>query len=124
MLKVGIALGIAIVFGAIGDILMSKGMRENGEIQRRHLSDIPALIKMVFSRPLILLAVASMAIYFGAYVAALAWVDVSVANPLTALSYLIASIYAAFILKEKINTRRAVGIILIILGAILVGLSS
>ncbi|MEN6356029.1 MAG: EamA family transporter [Armatimonadota bacterium] len=124
MLRVGIALGLAILFGAIGDILMSKGMQENGAVSIRHIKDLPKVAKLVFSRPLVILGVVSMAIYFGSYVAALGWIDVSVANPLTALSYLIASAYAAFVMKEKLGIVRAVGILLIVLGAILVGLSS
>ncbi len=124
MLKVGIALGMAILFGAIADILMSKGMRSHDEISIRHLSDIPRVAGCVFTRPMVIMGVISMAIYFGSYVATLGWIDVSVANPLTALSYLIASAYAAFVMKEKIGITRAVGIMMIITGAILVGLSS
>lgn len=124
MLKVGIALGLAIVFGAIGDIMMSEGMKKNGAISIHHIREIPKVAKLVFSRPLVILGVISMAIYFGSYVAALGWIDVSVANPLTALSYLIASAYAAFVMKEKLGIARSAGILLIVLGAILVGLSS
>jgi drug/metabolite transporter (DMT)-like permease len=124
MLKVGIALGMAILFGAIADILMSKGMRSHDEISIRHLSDIPQVAGCVFTRPFVVMGIVSMAIYFGSYVAALGWIDVSVANPLTALSYLIASAYAAFVMKEKISITRALGIMMIITGSILVGLSS
>ena len=124
MLKVGIALGMAIFFGAVGDILMSKGMQENGEVHVHSLNDLAKVARHVFSRPLVVMGVVAMAIYFGSYVAALAWIDVSVANPMTALSYLIASAYAAFIMKEKLGIKRAMGILLIVTGAILVGLSS
>jgi len=123
-MKVAIALTFAIVFGAIGDILMSIGMRSRGEIAIRKFSDIPSVIKLIFTTPCVLLGIVSMAIYFGSYIAALAWVDVSVANPLTALSYLIASIYAFVFLREHIDIRRAAGILFIILGAIFVGISS
>ncbi|MCE5314332.1 MAG: EamA family transporter [Armatimonadota bacterium] len=124
MLRVGIALGLAIFFGAIGDILMSKGMQENGEVSVRHISDLPKVFKLAFSERYVLLGAVSMTIYFGSYVAALAWIDVSVANPLTALSYLIASAYAAFVMRERIGFKRAAGTLMIVLGAILVGLSS
>ena len=123
-MKLVIALSMAIIFGAIGDILLSVGMKSNGEVRVHKLSDIPPLIKMVFTQPHILFGVLSMAIYFGSYIAALAWVDVSVANPLTALSYLIASLYAALILREHVSLKRGSGIVLIVLGAIFVGISS
>lgn len=123
-MKTAIALTIAILFGAVGDIFMSIGMKSNGEIAIRKLSDIPHIIKHIFTTPYVLFGIISMAIYFGAYIAALAWVDVSVANPLTALSYLIASIYAFVFLREHVDIRRIIGICFIILGAIFVGISS
>ena len=95
-----------------------------GSIDVRSARDILSAAKRAFSSPFVLLGVCSMALYFGSYIAALAWVDVSVANPMTALSYLIASIYAIVFLKEKVNPQRLLGIILVIAGATLVGLSS
>ncbi|MCL5102625.1 MAG: DMT family transporter [Armatimonadetes bacterium] len=123
-MRLVIALSMAIIFGALGDILLSVGMKSNGEVRVHKLSDVPPLIRMVFTGPCVLLGVLSMAIYFGSYITALAWVDVSVANPLTALSYLIASLYAALVLREHISLKRGIGIILIVLGAIFVGVSS
>lgn len=123
-MKVALTLGLAILFSSIGDILLSKGMKVNGEIRLRHLRDIPPILKLVFSNRLILFGVLSMAIYFVAYTATLAWEDVSVANPLTALSYVIATIYALFIMHERVGVMRIAGVALVTLGAIFVGLSS
>ncbi len=92
-----------------------------GEVKVRHLSDIPALMKTVFTQPIVLLGILSMAGYFGAYMAALIWVDVSVANPLTALSYPIATGYAIIVLRERVSILRATGVVCIVLGAIFVG---
>lgn len=124
MLKVAVALSFAIFFGAVGDILMSKGMRQNDGIAIRRFGDIPLLLKMVFTNLYVLLGVLSMAVYFGSYVTALAWVDVSVANPLTALSYVIATAYAYTILREPVGWTRALGVALVTVGAVFIGLSS
>ena len=124
MTKVAIALALAITMGAAGDIFLSTGMKRMGEVRLRRASEIPRLIGLVFSNGYVLLGVCCMAVYFGSYLTALAWVDVSVANPLTALSYLIATAYAAFIMREKISLQRAAGVALIVLGAIFVGISS
>jgi drug/metabolite transporter (DMT)-like permease len=123
-MEVGIALGFAILFGAIGDILLSKGMRANGEIDIRRLSDLPKNIRVVFRTPLILAGIVLMAFYFFSYIAALAYTDVSVANPLTALSYVLVTFYAALAMREHVSWRRWVGVALVTLGAIFVGLSS
>jgi uncharacterized membrane protein len=65
-----------------------------------------------------------MSIHLCSYIVVLAWVDVSVANPLTALSYVIATGYAALVMQENVVASRWVGVFLITLGAVLVGLSS
>lgn len=124
MLAIGIALGLAIVFASIGDVLLSTGMRENGELKIRGLRDILGALRRMFTQPKVLFGLLAMTGYFGSYMAALTMVDVSVANPLTALSYLIATLYATAILRERVSVTRAVGIVLIVLGAIFVGLSS
>lgn len=123
-MKAEITLSLAIVFGAIGDVLLSKGMQQNGEVHIRSIRDIPPLLKFVFTRPYILAGVCVMALYFCSYAASLAWVDVSVANPITALSYVITTAYAVAFLKERVGTLRWAGVALITLGAICVGLSS
>ncbi len=123
-MEVAIALGFAILFGAAGDILLSMGMRSNGEINIRRLSDLPKNIRIVFRRPLILAGLVSTAFFFFSYIAALAYTDVSVANPLTALSYVLVTIYAAWAMREKVTWKRWMGVSLVTLGAIFVGLSS
>ena len=123
-IKVAITLSLAILFSSVGDILLSNGMKLNGEVKLRHIQDIPPLIRMVFSNRLILIGVLAMAVYFVSYTATLAWEDVSVANPLTALSYVIATAYALFVMRERVGLMRWAGVALVTLGAILVGLSS
>jgi len=123
-MEVAIALGFAILFGAIGDVLLSMGMRQNDEINIRRLSDLPKNIRIVFKRPLILAGLVMMMFFFFSYIAALAYTDVSVANPLTALSYVLVTVYAAVAMRERVNWKRWMGVSLVTLGAIFVGLSS
>jgi len=122
--KVTTALTLAITMGAAGDILLSTGMKAMGEVRLRRASELPGLARLVFSNGYVLLGVCSMAVYFGSYITALAWVDVSVANPLTALSYLIATIYAGLVMREEVGLQRIAGVVLIVVGAIFVGFSS
>ena len=124
MIEVAFALDCAIIFGAIGDLLLSNGMQARGEISVRRARDIPRALRQIFTNPVVLFGVLSMAIFFGSYLASLTMADVSVVNPLTALSYLIASSWAYFVWHERIRPVRFAGIVLIVMGAILVGLSS
>jgi len=124
MTKVAFALTLAIVLGATGDVLLSTGMQLMGAVSVRRLNEIPRLIAIVFSSPYVMFGVVSMAIYFASYIAALAWGDGSVANPLTALSYLLATAYARLIMHERIGWQRGAGVLMIVIGAIFVGVSS
>jgi len=65
MTEVAFALTSAIIFGAIGDILLSKGMQARGEISVHRLSDIPHAVKQIFTNPTVLFGVLSMAVFFG-----------------------------------------------------------
>lgn len=124
MVEAGFTLGIAIVFAAMGDILFSKGMQAHGEVKVHSFWDIPPLMKHVFTNPLVLAGMGSMAINLASYVAALEYVDVSVANPITSLSYLVATIYMAFIVHQRVSRMRWIGLFLITAGAICVGITS
>lgn len=119
-----ITISMAIVFGALGDILFSKGMQSNGEVSIRSIADIPQVIRLVFTHPMILFGIASMAVYFGSYIAALSCIDVSIASPLTAMSYVLATFYALFGMKEHVSRARWIGVILITLGSVFIGMSS
>lgn len=123
-MKVAVALGLAIVFAAMGDIFLSKGMRAGGEVSLSGFRDVPALVRRVFGSRFVLIGAFCMAGHLFTYAASLAWVDVSVANPLTALSYVIATAYVALVIREKVVPDRWTGVMLITIGAILVGFSS
>lgn len=122
--EVAISLGFAILFGAIGDILLSKGMRQHGEVEIRRLSDLPKNLGIIFRTPAIILGIVALMCYFFSYLAALAYTEVSVANPMTALSYVLVTIFAALAMHERVNPLRWAGVALVTLGAICVGLSS
>lgn len=124
MLQVALFISLAIIFAAIGDILFSKGMKRIGAVRVHHFRDVWPVVHKILTSSQVLFGGLSMMIYMGSYLAALMMVDVSVVNPLTALSYVITTAYAALIAHEHVGKRRWTGISLITLGAILVGLSS
>jgi undecaprenyl phosphate-alpha-L-ara4N flippase subunit ArnE len=123
-MKEALMLSLAIIFAAIGDILLSLGMRRTGAVTLRSVRDIHSTIYSIMINRLILAGIFCMAIHLSAYITVLAWEDVSVANPLTALSYVIATGYAALCIREKVAPARWVGVFLITTGAMLVGFSS
>lgn len=124
MFKIGLVLSLAIITGAAGDILMSKGMKSMGAVSFHGLRDIPHVLKSVVTDRLVLAGVGSMTIYFASYVAALAWVDVSVVVPLTALSYVFTTLYSRVFMHEHVTAVRWGGVSIVTVGAVLVGVSS
>ncbi len=124
MFKVVAVLSLAIATGALGDILMSKGMKAMGEVTFKGLRDVVPAIKSIVTNKFVLAGVGSMTVYFGSYVAALAWVDVSVVVPLTALSYVITTAYSRVFMHEGVTLMRWGGLGMVTIGAVMVGVSS
>ena len=124
MLRIIVAMGLAIIAGGAGDIFLAEGMKSLGQVSVHRLGDIAPLVRRVFSNRCVLLGLLAHALYFASFMSALAWVDVSVVIPLTALSYVIATGYAALFAHERVDTLRWAGVIAITTGAVLVGISS
>ena len=56
------------------------------------------------------------------YLCSLTKLELSLAYPLLSFSFIFVTIFSVFLLKEKITIKRALGILLIILGVVLVGM--
>ncbi len=101
-----------IIFGACGDVLLSRGMRQVGEI---HLSQIPRLIPAL-ANPWVLIGIGSLLIFFASYSAALSWADLTYVLPATAFGYVLLALLSRFFLHEQISVQRWIGIVLISAG--------
>ncbi len=73
----------------------------------------------LFRRPLLLLSVGCMAVSFFAFMALLAVADLSFAVPATAASYVVETVLAKWILKERVDSRRWAGALLVTCGVAL-----
>src|SRR5208337_2891724 len=109
---------------AIGESLLSYGMKRNGQVNLAIPSQWGGLILSVIRNPYVLAGVVFLAFFFFLYLAALSWADLSFVMPLTAVSYIFAALLARFVLKEDLSWFRWVGTIVITLGIILVALDS
>ncbi len=101
-----------IIFGACGDVLLSRGMRDVGEI---HLNQIPHLIPAL-ANPWVLLGIGSLLIFFASYSAALSWADLTYVLPATAFGYVLLALLSYYWLHESISLQRWIGILLISAG--------
>ncbi len=121
-MKTFIVILLATLSAAIGESLLSYGMKRNGEINLAVPSQWGQLVLSVIRNPYVLAGVIFLAVFFFLYLAALSWADLSFVMPLTAMSYIFAALLAKFALKEDLSWFRWAGTIVITLGIILVAL--
>lgn len=124
MLKTLIVMLIAITAGAVGDIFLTQGMKNSGDISSMSFRQIIATTLGALTNWRLILGTALQAVYFGLWLAVLSWEDLSVALPLQALSYLVVAFLAQWYLGEQVTGMRWAGICLICVGVALVTKSS
>ena len=109
--KYFVLLGVA-VFGAIGDTLLSRGMKSFGAVE-------PSQILFLFTavlNPWVFLGIFFLLAFMSAYLSALSWADLTYVLPATAFSYVFIALIARFFLHEHISPLRWLGIVLISAG--------
>jgi drug/metabolite transporter (DMT)-like permease len=109
---------------AVGETLLSYGMRRAGEIRLEEPSQWLHLVLSVVRNPYVFAGVIFMGIFFFLYLAALSWADLSFVMPLTAMSFIFTTLLAKFILKEEVSWFRWVGTVIITIGIVFVALDN
>jgi drug/metabolite transporter (DMT)-like permease len=100
------------VCAAIGDSLLSRGMKQVGSISLHHLSSIILCIL----NPWVALGILFLLGFFASYMTALSWADLTYVLPATSLGYVLLALIAKFFLHEQVSPMRWLGIALISAG--------
>jgi len=111
-LKKYLVLAGIIVSGAVGDVLLSRGMRGMPPVALDHL---PQLVAAVFT-PWIAGGIFFLLIFFACYLTALTWADLSFVLPAAALDYVLLALLSQWFLHENVTVTRWLGILLITAG--------
>lgn len=106
-----VLLGVA-VFSAIGDSLLSRGMKAAGNLSLRHVSEMILAVL----HPGVALGILFLLAFFACYLAALSWADLTYVLPATSLSYVLVALIARFFLHENVSLTRWLGILLVAAG--------
>lgn len=122
-LKTALVLALLIVSGTFGDTMLSKGMKQVGELTSTHPAELLRFILRAVRNPYVIMGVLGLAVYFFSFMAILSWADVSLVVPITALSFLLTTFVAERALGEHVSPQRWLGTVLIVLGVILVARS-
>ena len=114
--KVIVVMLLATLAVSLGEALLSKGMK---------LTTAPTASGWMQARAVlnryVLCGTFLMTAYFGLYMMALRWADLSFVLPLTAVSYLLGTLLAKYYLGEHVSPTRWAGVLIITLGVIVVG---
>ena len=110
---------IIAVADASGDLLLAKGMKQLGKIEIDSVSKILKQIYYIAINPTIISGICCQAIAFFAFILVLTWANISFVRPATALTYIFSLLGAKYLLKERVNNMRLVGIMFVGTGILL-----
>jgi drug/metabolite transporter (DMT)-like permease len=121
--KTAFVLTLMILAGASGDVLVSKGMKQVGEIATVNPVELLRAGIRAAHNPFVVAGVLGLAVYFFSFSTVLSWADVSLVVPISALSFLLTTYVAQRALGEHVTPQRWCGTLLIVIGVILVARS-
>ncbi len=123
MLKLLLILFIGLVFESTGVVLLKKGMTQIGEARALNAGEIIRVVKEGATNSQILLGVFFEALFFACLLVLMSKSDISFLWPLTALSFVFATIAAMLFLHEHVSGVRWAGVVFIMFGAALISYS-
>ena len=101
-----------VLFGACGDVCLSRGMKSIGGIPLDHWT---RALGAVFT-PWVGIGILLLLGFFTCYLTALSFADLTYVLPATSIGYILMAFLARYFLHEQISTARWAGILLISLG--------
>ncbi|MGO9257380.1 MAG: hypothetical protein ACLQU1_13885 [Bryobacteraceae bacterium] len=103
-----------------GELLAAMGMRRHGEIRDFRPGAVGRALALAVRNRFVIGSVAAMAVSFFAYEGLLTIADLSFAVPATAVTCVLETVLAKYVLKEHVNGLRWVGASLVVCGVALV----
>ena len=111
---------LVVVSTSLSDILQSYEMKRAGE-QAVGARGLGRLLRMIVQRRYLLFSILCLAVSFFAFMALVQSAPLSFAVPASAASFILETVLARFLLKERIGGRRAGGTLLVLCGIVLLG---
>lgn len=119
-MKTLIVLFIAICAQTLGDVCLTKGMKSVGEVNTLNPAELFQIGVQVFTNPLIWLGIIILCVFFGLYLTALSWADLSFVLPVTAFGYVLNAFMSWRLLGEHVSPARWIGTTIICIGVAVV----
>jgi drug/metabolite transporter (DMT)-like permease len=115
-------IAIIVASTTVGEVLQAMGMRRHGEIRDFRPGAIGRALAVLARNRFVFGSVLMMAVSFFASMGLLTIADLSFAVPATAVTYVLETVLARWVLKENVNRLRWAGACLVICGVALVSL--
>jgi len=110
-----------VFFSSFGNILLSKGMKEIGQIRDYSASALAALFLRTFTNGTIWIGIVSLLVFFVCNLLLLSWADYSFVQPASAIGYALVALLGYLVLGEFVGPVRWLGVAFISAGVVLVG---
>jgi drug/metabolite transporter (DMT)-like permease len=106
----------------IGEVLQAAGMRRHGEIHDFRPTAVGRALSLMARNRFVIGSIAAMAVSFFSFMKLLSMTDLSFAVPVSAITYVMETVLAKYILKERVNGLRWAGATLVVFGVALVSM--
>ena len=117
--KTYVLLFLLVLFGSAGNTILSKGMKDVGDLDISHWQAAEAGAVSVLTNGTVWLGIMLMLLFMVCHMLVLSWADYSFVMPFSAASYALVPLLAYLFLHERVSAARWVGIVLIFLGVLL-----
>ena len=109
-------LGVIVLSATCGDLSVSTGMKQLGEVTSFRVKAIINLVGRMFRNPYIWMGVFWKAMAFFILLALLSRTDLSWVMPCTAASFVLEAVAARYILRERVSLTRWAGVLCVCAG--------
>ena len=109
-----------VVCANAGDLLLKRGMSQNGAVQLT-TSGLSHAFRLTVTNGTIWLGIFFLTGFMLSYMTVLSWADYSYVMPAGAFGYALLTLMAVIFLHESVSPRRWLGVVLICVGVLLVG---
>jgi len=102
-----------VLFSSLGNVLLSKGMKQVGEIVDFSPLALASVFLKTFTTGSIWLGIASLLLFFVSYLLVLTWADLSYVQPASAIGYALVALLGYVLLGEYVSPTRWLGVLFI-----------
>ena len=118
--KTYVLLFLLVLLGSVGNTILSKGMKQAGDLDVSRLPALAAGAARVLTSGTIWLGITLMLLFMVCHMLVLSWADYSFVMPFSAIAYALVPLLGYLFLHEQVSVARWAGIILIFLGVLLI----